>query len=83
MEHNPHMQTIQVVIDEKLLRAANQAAKKRKVNRSAFIREALAEHLHRLHMAELERREREGYERYPDDPKEAALWAKVAAWPEE
>ena len=48
------MQTIQVVMDEKLLRAANQAAKKRKVNRSALIREALTEHLHRLHIAELE-----------------------------
>jgi predicted transcriptional regulator len=48
------METIQVVLDKKLLQAANRAARQTKQNRSALIRDALREHL-RL----LERRERE------------------------
>lgn len=32
--------------------------------------------------ADLERREREAYERTPDDPAEFAAWDGVAVWPE-
>ena len=39
-------------MDEKLLRETDQVARKKKANRSALIREALNEHLHRLHIAE-------------------------------
>ena len=39
------METIQVVLDAKLLKAADVAAKRQKVNRSALIRQALQEHL--------------------------------------
>lgn len=41
------MQTIQVVLDTKLLQAADRAAKRQKMNRSALIRDALREHLKR------------------------------------
>jgi metal-responsive CopG/Arc/MetJ family transcriptional regulator len=75
------METIQVVMEEGLLRVADRAARRLKVNRSALIREALREHLRRLHYHEQERREREAYERIPDDPQEFAVWDKVAAWP--
>lgn len=76
------MSTIQVVIEEDLLRSADRAARRLKMNRSALIRDALREHLQRLRLGELERREREAYERTPDDPAEFAAWDKVAAWPE-
>jgi hypothetical protein len=36
------------------------------------------EHLKRLHYRELERQEREAYERTPDNPAEFAVWDKVA-----
>ena len=42
------MQTIQVVLEEDLLRAADRAARRVRVNRSALIREALREHLKRI-----------------------------------
>jgi len=42
---------------------------------------SLREHLRRLHYRELERQEREAYERIPEDPAEFAVWDKVAAWP--
>ena len=66
-----------------LLKAANRAARKLKVNRSALIRDAVREHLERLHTRELELQERQAYERLPDDPQEFAVWDKVAAWPRE
>jgi len=77
------METIQVVMEGGLLKAANRAARKLKVNRSALIRDAVREHLERLHARELELQERQAYERLPDDPQEFAVWDKVAAWPRE
>jgi len=76
------MNTIQVVIEEDLLRSADRAARHLKVNRSSLIRDALREHLRRLRVGDLERREREAYEKTPDDPAEFAAWDEVAAWPE-
>ena len=75
------METIQVVIGGGLLKAADQAARRLKVNRSALIRDAVREHLERLRYRELERQERDAYERMPDDPGESAAWDKVASWP--
>jgi metal-responsive CopG/Arc/MetJ family transcriptional regulator len=76
------MKTIQVVIEEDLLRSADRAARDLKMNRSSLIRDALREYLRRLRVADLESREREAYEQTPDDPTEFAAWDKVAAWPE-
>ena len=83
VEYTPHMATIQVVIDERLLRAADRVARRQKVNRSSLMRLALREHLQRLRIREMEKSEREGYERLPEDLREGALWEKVAAWPED
>jgi metal-responsive CopG/Arc/MetJ family transcriptional regulator len=77
------MQTVQIVLDEALLRAADEAARRVKLNRSAFVREALHHYLKRLRAEELERREREGYERLPDDEGEIAHWERAAAWPDD
>ncbi len=77
------METIQVVLDRALLRAADRAARKLKTNRSALFREALKGHLKRLDLLERERSDREGYVRYPDLLDEPAVWDKVADWPEE
>jgi metal-responsive CopG/Arc/MetJ family transcriptional regulator len=77
------METIQVVMEGELLKATDRAARKLKVNRSALIRDAVREHLKRLHTRQLELQEREAYERIPDDPGEFAAWDKVAAWPRE
>jgi metal-responsive CopG/Arc/MetJ family transcriptional regulator len=76
------METIQVVLDKELLRATDRAAKRTRQNRSALVRQALREYLKKTHYRELERRDREGYERHPDTG-ELAVWEEVAAWPEE
>ena len=45
VEQTPHMETIQVVMEAALLKAADRAARRLKLNRSAFIREAVRSHL--------------------------------------
>jgi metal-responsive CopG/Arc/MetJ family transcriptional regulator len=77
------METIQVVLDGDLLRAADRVARKLKTNRSALFREALRAHLKGLDLLEKEKRDREGYVRYPDSQGEPAVWDKVADWPAE
>jgi metal-responsive CopG/Arc/MetJ family transcriptional regulator len=76
------METIQVVLDSKLLRATDGAARRARVNRSALIRDALREHLRRIEIREMEEREREAYRRHPDDPKEVEAWEREAVWPQ-
>ena len=77
------METIQVVLESRLLKAADAAAKRHKVNRSALIRRALHEHLSRLHELELEERDRRGYMARPQRLKEYRVWEDAAAWPED
>jgi metal-responsive CopG/Arc/MetJ family transcriptional regulator len=65
--------TIQVVLGADLLKATDRAVKMLKTNRSALFREALRAHLARLDLLEREKRDREGYIRYPDSLEEPAL----------
>jgi len=76
------METIQVVLDKKLLIATDQAARRTKRNRSALVREALREHLRRLAVQAREERDREGYRRRLQARHESLLWEAEAAWPE-
>ncbi|HLZ51763.1 MAG TPA: ribbon-helix-helix protein, CopG family [Candidatus Acidoferrum sp.] len=77
------METVQIVIDKDLLRAADQAARRTKRNRSALIRDALREHLRRLRVREAEERDRAGYARRPEAGKEPLTWEAEAVWPAE
>ena len=76
------MKTVQVVLDTKLLRATDLAAKRQKVNRSALIRQALQHHLKRLSDLELEAQDRRGYLAQPQREEEFRRWQDAAAWPE-
>ena len=71
-----------MVLDAPLLKAADLAAKRQNVNRSALIREALAQHLKRLRKLELEEKDRRGYLAHPQREDEFRIWEDVAAWPE-
>jgi metal-responsive CopG/Arc/MetJ family transcriptional regulator len=77
------METIQVVLDAKLLRATDRATRRTKLNRSALIRDALREHLKRLEIGELEERDRKGYETAPREDHELSAWESEAVWPAE
>jgi Arc/MetJ-type ribon-helix-helix transcriptional regulator len=83
VEQVPHMEIIQIVLDKKLLHAADQAAKRTRRNRSALVRDALREHLRRLELRASEERDRQGYSRHPQADPEARSWESEAAWQEE
>ena len=77
------METIQVVLDSKLLRATDVAARRAKLNRSALIREALRAHLRNLAIRERELLDRKGYKAGPRDTSALSRWESEAIWPEE
>ena len=77
------METIQIVLDKKLLQATDEAARKAKRNRSALVREALREYLRRSDLRAREERDREGYLRLPEDADDLSVWDAEAAWPAE
>jgi metal-responsive CopG/Arc/MetJ family transcriptional regulator len=82
VEWIPHMEIVQIVLDKKLLHAADQAAKRTRRNRSALVRDALREHLRRLELRASEERDRQGYSRQSQAGAEARGWESEAAWPE-
>jgi metal-responsive CopG/Arc/MetJ family transcriptional regulator len=74
------METIQVVLDARLLQATDRVARRRKMNRSALIRDAIRAHLRSLETRDLEDRDRKGYQAAGQD--DALLrWEAEAAWP--
>jgi metal-responsive CopG/Arc/MetJ family transcriptional regulator len=77
------MEIVQIVLDKKLLHAADQAAKRTRQNRSALVREALREHLRRLALRASEEHDRDGYSRQPQADAEARSWESEATWPQD
>jgi metal-responsive CopG/Arc/MetJ family transcriptional regulator len=75
------MKTIQVVVDEPLLRAADRVVRQEGTNRSALFREALREHLNRIRIRDLEKQEREAYRKQPDTDDDLVGWEQAATWP--
>ncbi|HVP00479.1 MAG TPA: ribbon-helix-helix domain-containing protein [Bryobacteraceae bacterium] len=76
------METVQIVLDKKLLQATDRAARRTKRNRSALVRDALREHLRKLEIRALEERDRAGYAKHPPADTESTLWESQAVWPE-
>ena len=77
------MEIVQIVLDKKLLRAADEAARRTKRNRSAVVRDALREHLRRLAIRDLEERDRAGYSKQRQSRDEVSAWEAEAVWPAE
>jgi len=75
--------TIQVVIDPETLREADRGAKSEKVNRSEFIRRAIAHYVEARRREARELRHRSGYERAPVETGEFDVWTTEHAWPED
>jgi metal-responsive CopG/Arc/MetJ family transcriptional regulator len=65
------------------LQATDRAARQRKRNRSALVRDALREHLRNLDLRAKEERDRQGYTRLPDTNDASLAWEGEAAWPAE
>jgi metal-responsive CopG/Arc/MetJ family transcriptional regulator len=74
------MKTIQMTIDERLLKLVDKMSRGRKTNRSAFIRQALEAEIQRQRVREDETRHAEGYARKPVAPGEFDAWLKEQDW---
>jgi len=77
------METIQIVLDKKLLQATDQAAQRSGQNRSALVRQALREHLQKMEIRAREERDRQGYSKRPQPAEETLMWEEQQTWPEE
>ncbi len=76
------MKTVQMTLDEELVKAVDRAARKLGKSRSAFAREALREALARVRARALEEKHRAGYARKPVRRSEFELWEAEQIWPE-
>lgn len=74
------MKTVQMTLDEALVRRVDRVRKQLQQSRSAFTRDALREYLARHTTAELERKHREGYLRHPAGSDECTGWESEQAW---
>ena len=68
------MKTVQMTLDESLVKAVDNAARKLGTTRSGFTREALRSALKEVRVKELESRHREGYKRKPVKRGEFSDW---------
>ncbi len=74
------MKTVQMTLDENLVKAVDSAAKRLRTTRSAFTREALRSALKKLRLKELEAKHREGYRRKPVKHGEFSDWESEQVW---
>jgi metal-responsive CopG/Arc/MetJ family transcriptional regulator len=74
------MKTIQMTIDDGLLKLVDKMSRARRTTRSAFIREALKAEIRRQRIREEEMRHAEGYARQPVLTGEFDVWLNEQDW---
>jgi len=74
------MKTIQMTIDERLLKLVDKLTRARKTTRSALIRDALEAEIRRQGIRDAEIRHAEGYARKPVASGEFDLWLNEQDW---
>ena len=74
------MKTIQIKIDDQLLKLVDRMSRKRKTTRSAFIRHALEAEIRHQHLRDEEARHAQGYARHPVAPGEFDVWFNEQDW---
>ncbi len=74
------MKTIQMTIDEPLLKEVDRVVTELHTTRSAFIREALEAALRRHDIRKLEQQHAQGYRQHPVEPGEFDVWSNEQHW---
>ena len=77
------MRTIQMTLDDDLVKAVDRVSKELSTSRSAFARKALRDAIARYNLEKLERKHRRGYEQQPVSSDEFSVWETEQAWGEE
>jgi CopG family transcriptional regulator / antitoxin EndoAI len=76
------MKTVQITLDEDLAQEVDRTVERLGTTRSGFTRDALRDALAKIEREELERRQRQGYERHPVKPGEFDAWHDEQVWVE-
>lgn len=74
------MRTIQMTLDDELVKEVDRVSKQLKTSRSAFTRKALREALARSSLEQMEREHRRGYEQQPVAADEFSVWESEQDW---
>ena len=77
------MRTIQMTLDDGLVKTVDRVVKQLRTTRSAFTRDALRLALRNLEVRKLEEKHRAGYARKPAARDEFAPWEKEQKWGDE
>jgi len=74
------MRTVQMTLNDDLVKAVDRVSKQLHTSRSAFTRNALRKALAQYSIEQLERKHRQGYERHPVSTDEFSVWEMEQAW---
>ena len=74
------MRTIQMTLDDNLVKAVDRVSKELCTTRSAFARKALRDALVHYSLEQQEQAHRRGYERHPVSADEFSVWETEQAW---
>ena len=77
------MRTIQMTLDDDLVKLVDKAVKELKTTRSAFTRNALRDAINSFNVSRLEEKHRRGYRVHPVKNAEFSGWEKEQDWGEE
>jgi metal-responsive CopG/Arc/MetJ family transcriptional regulator len=77
------MRTIQMTLDDDLVKSVDKIAKELKTTRSAFTRVALREAIIKFNLKQLEKKHRRGYELHPVNKEEFSVWEAEQDWGDE
>lgn len=74
------MRTVQMTLDDDLVKLIDKIAEKLHTTRSAFTRAALRDAIDNLNVAQLEQKHRKGYEIHPVRKAEFGMWQNEQDW---
>ncbi|MBI4715409.1 MAG: ribbon-helix-helix protein, CopG family [Nitrospirae bacterium] len=74
------MRTIQMTLDDNLVKAVDRVVKKLRTTRSAFTRKALKDAIKQVNINMLEKKHKKGYERHPVGKTEFSIWESEQEW---
>ena len=77
------MRTIQMTLDDDLVKKVDAIAKELQTTRSAFTRDALREAVKQYNTRRLELMHRQGYSIHPVNKEEFSVWEKEQNWGDE
>ena len=77
------MRTIQMTLDDDLVKLVDKVIQEQKTTRSAFTRKALREAVEKARLKALEEKHRQGYERQPVNQETFSIWEEEQTWGDE